>query len=352
MGAMRVRRSLLGWAVLVVALVGCGTEPAASTRSPDPESASVLGLSEAEAATLLSLEQVDGHPLYTMHHYAPEPIVAHDSDRDLAAAAGSVPWACSLFAALAEPEARLFGRNFDWEFSPALLLFNHPPDGYASVSMVDIAYLGYRDEASANLTDRPLGELVPLLDSPQLPFDGLNEAGLAIGMAAVPSGYAQIDPARPTVDSVGIIRLVLDQAGTVAEAVELMRSTNVDFEGQESLHYLLADATGDAALVEYVAGEFRVLRSDVPWHQATNFVVSDVEAPGGRCARYDTITERLVAGGGVLDFGEALQLLQDVAQPHTQWSLVYGISTGEILVAMGRNSERVHTFSLDRSPAD
>lgn len=36
---------------------------------PD-EDFSHLGLSAAEAATLLSLEQIDDYPIYTMHHYA------------------------------------------------------------------------------------------------------------------------------------------------------------------------------------------------------------------------------------------------------------------------------------------
>jgi hypothetical protein len=37
----------------------------------------------------------------------------------------------------------LFGRNFDYYYSPALLLFTRPPAGYASVSMVDLAVVGF-----------------------------------------------------------------------------------------------------------------------------------------------------------------------------------------------------------------
>ena len=57
-------------------------------------------------------------------------------------AASPRAWACSLFAALGDVDNMLYGRNFDWDYSPAVLLFTDPPDGYASVSMVDIAYLG------------------------------------------------------------------------------------------------------------------------------------------------------------------------------------------------------------------
>ena len=46
----------------------------------------------------------------------------------------------------------VYGRNFDWQYSPALLLFTNPPDGYASVSMVDIEYLVGAENTEGLLT--------------------------------------------------------------------------------------------------------------------------------------------------------------------------------------------------------
>ena len=348
---MGISARLLGCVVLVVALVGCGSEPDSGTRLPDETAVSDLGLSEAQAATLSSLEHVDDYPLYTMHHYAPEELIAQASERRPALASvapiDGEPWACSLFAALANAESGVFGRNFDWDFSPALLLFNHPPDGHASAAMVDIAYLGFPGGDSENLTQKPLADLLGLLDANAIPFDGMNDAGLVIAMAAVPEAYVPPDPGKETVDSLGIIRLALDRAATVEEAVDLMHTYNTSFEGQTPLHYLLADATGDAALVEYFAGELRVLRTPNDWHHATNFLLSEFESPDGRCARYDTITEELESSGGDLDADAALSVLERVAQPHTQWSLVYGITSGDIHVVMGRAYGQVHTFSLE-----
>ena len=181
----------------------------------------------------------------------------------------------------------------------------------------------------------------------ELPWSGMNEAGLVIGMAAVPEAYVPADPDKETVDSLGIIRLALDEAATVDEAIDLMRNHNTTFEGQTPLNYLLADATGDAALVEYYAGEIRVLRTPNDWHHATNFLLSEFESPDGRCARYDTIAEELESTGGGLDADAALSLLERVAQPHTQWSVVYGITSRDIHVAMGQAYDQVHTFSLE-----
>ena len=74
------------------------------------------------------------------------------------------PWACSLFAALGSADASLYGRNFDWDHSPALMLFADPPGGFASVSMVDIAYLVSEDKLD-HLTELPLAERTELLDT-------------------------------------------------------------------------------------------------------------------------------------------------------------------------------------------
>jgi hypothetical protein len=90
-----------------------------------------------------------------------------------------------------------------------------------------------------------------------------------------------------------------------------------------------------------------VIRTENPWHHATNFLLSEVESPTGQCWRYDTITEELESNAGTLGFDAALSLLARVAQPHTQWSVVYNLTSGELRVAMGQVSERVHMYSLE-----
>ncbi len=265
-------------------------------------------------------------------------------------------WACSLFAALGDSDNRLYGRNFDWRYSPALLLFTDRPaaGGYASVSMVDIAYFGF-DDGAVDLTALPLAERRALLEAPAWPFDGMNEAGVAVGMAAVPKADERNDPGKPAIGSLGVIREVLDRAGSVDEAVAILSSYNIDWEGGPPLHYLVADRTGRAALVEFHGGRIVVLPNAGPWHTATNFTVSAVAGDAaadavGQCHRYDTLVERLTAASGQLTPTDALDLLQAVAQTEsaTQWSVVYGMSTGHVEVVMGREYGRVHTFRLAR----
>ncbi len=347
------------------------SETSPQTASPLPTPGLPSGkraLSDDEIATLSSLEQLDDFPLYSMRYVGTYPSstpAAAQGPRpaesaNLAALNACRPtWGCSLFAALGEPGSRLYGRNFDWRFSPAVLLFTDPPDGYASVSMVDIEYLGFGGDQAAGLLDLPLNERRALLEAPAWPFDGMNERGLAIGMAAVPPGEMRPDPGKKTIDQLGVMREILDHAGTVDEAVDILGSYNIDM-GSVPLHYLIASAAGDSALVEFYQGKMVIFRSEDPWQLATNFLVASTAGrTQGQCPRYDRISQRLQELGGQLTIQEALNLLAGVsqgepqgepqAQSTTQWSLVYDMTGSDVNIVMGRKyTGGVHTLHLGR----
>ncbi len=328
----------------IFCLLAIGLLSACSLSQVTPSATLPAGFTENQAKTLASLKQVDDHPLYTMQYYG-----EYDSPQtSLLPAprkAGSSPgWACSLFTVLLDQDHLLYGRNFDWEFSPALLLFTDPPDGYASVAMVDFAYLGFSGQTVPDLTKLPLQELKGLLNAPQLPFDGMNEHGLAIGMAAVDPGNMQPDPSKKTIGSLGIMREILDHARDVTEALDIIKKYNINFVGGPPVHYLIADANKQAVLVEFYQGEMRVFENEGPWHSATNFLRASVQDPKGNCWRYDKINARLSEKQGMLNSSAAMQLLSEVAQDSTQWSVVYQMGRGEVSVAMDKDYANVKTF--------
>jgi Acyl-coenzyme A:6-aminopenicillanic acid acyl-transferase len=354
---LRLRLATL-WIVWILLLAGCqpapgqpgpaATAPAAAPfASPTPRPD---GLTPEEAATLASLTKVDAYPLYSMTYqssYRPAatqwPGAAVPAMKE---GVRSPAWACSLFAALGDAKNRLYGRNFDWRFSPALLLYLDPPDGYASVSLVDMEYFGFGD-GSQDLTTLPLARRRALLGAPSMPFDGMNEAGLAVGMAAVPEADERHDPDKPSIGSLAVIREILDHAGRMDDAVAILSRYNIDWEGGPPLHYLVADRFGGAALVEYNGGRMEIIANHGPWNAATNFTVSDHrEDPAGQCERYDALVERLVRDAGTLTPADAMNLLSAVSQPETQWSAVYNLSVGHVNIVMGRQYRRVHGFSL------
>ena len=344
----KLLQKIISLALILGLLVGCSIPavtptpiPTTPTTVPTPTSRAD-GLSHEEVATLSSLEQVDDYPLYTMHYYG-----AYDQRASSAETAASPTWACSLFAALGDADHKLYGRNFDWEYSPAVLLFTDPPDGYASVSMVDIAYFGFEGAKAGTLPDLPLVERRALLYTPFWPFDGMNEHGLAVGMAAVPPGIMRPDPNKETIGSLMVIRKMLDHASNVDEAVAILQSYNIDFEGGPPIHYLIADSSGRSVLVEFYQGEMVVMPNETSWHLATNFLhASAGESAEGKCWRYDKISQRLTQAEGQLTAQDAMHLLAEVAQGSTQWSVVYGMSTGDVNVTMGRQYDTLHTFPL------
>lgn len=304
--------------------------------------------------TLASLKKLDDFPLYTMRFHGnyeipeyaaggrPSQKTKNGNPQDL-----SSSWACTCFSARDELGHRLLGRNFDWQNHPALLLFTDPPGRYASVSMVDISYLGY--SKSENPEKNPGG----LFDAPLIPFDGMNEEGLAVGMMALPAASPTDDPQKQTVGSLMIIRLMLDYAKDVEEALAVIGNFNIDFVGGPPLHYLVTDRSGRSVVVEFIDRKVSVLPNARNWQVATNFVLTGLSAEKARasCWRYNRVWGRLDQAAP-FSAANALSLLKDVSQPNTIWSAVYNMSSLDVRIVMGKKYDRVHAFNLRTTVSD
>lgn len=294
-----------------------------------------------EPSALDSLRQLDDHPLWTMEYRD-----GYNRLTSLVQPPTPTPFSCSLFVANGDSANPVFARNFDWDHNPALLLFTYPPDAYASVSMVDISYLGVRSAEELGTADGRRR----LMDAPLLPFDGMNEKGLTIGLAAVPEARPEYRADRPTVGGVRIIRLVLDLASTVDEAVAVVNRHNIDFAGGPPLHYLVADASGRSAVLEFVDGKLVAQPTEGAWQAAVNFTLTGSDAAARRTdSRYRTASEALDNAAGALPWRQAMDLLGRVAQGHTQWSVVYGLKTGEVHLSTDRRFGTVHELRLPMS---
>lgn len=357
-----VVKQILFLVFIFVLLTGCAESNGIAHPSPIstnhpiekfyfPTSTSSPGeLTGDEVYSLQTLKQVDDYPLYTMEYkgtYLTGGVldIFEYSQTNILVEAG---WGCSLFAALADSQNGLYGRNFDWFYSPVLLLYTDPPDGYASVSLVDMAYLDLPMNDIAELTNLPIEQIRGLLAAPNIPFDGMNEHGLVVGMAAVPSGNVQPDPKKENRESLEIIREILDHARNIDEALALFERFNVLME-EVPIHYLIASADGQSALVEYFQGQMIVTRPLGSYQVATNFLVAEAGAdPSGNCWRFDRIEETLKANDGVLTIDSALALLSQVAQPNTQWSAIYSLHNLEVHLVLGKDFQSVHHFDLKK----
>ena len=294
--------------------------------------------------TLATLEKVDDYPLYVMHYkgtylfdFFAEDGLDEPLYRKIYEAVN--PDACTSFAALSPGNDAVFGRNLDWTHRSSMLLFTDPPGGYASASMVDLYYLGVEGMQSI-----PWSKRFALLAAPHAAIDGMNEYGVAIAQNAVPRRNTPKDPNKPTLLNSQIIRLVLDHAKDVNEALTLIRQYNVEFAGPPA-HFHIADASGASAVVEYVDGGIAIVHDDQPWQVSTNHLLSEEIKPD--CWRYTTASQALEAAQGSLSQEQAMDVLKAVKQNHTVWSVVYGLSTGQIRLAMGQDYENVHAFQIE-----
>lgn len=89
--------------------------------------------------------------------------------------------------------------------------------------------------------------------------DGLNAAGLAgHGLYLAATDFGTRDPAKPGVQAGLWLQYLLDQAGTVDEALALMEGIDVlmvHAHGHDAnLHLALEDAGGDSAIIEFAQG--------------------------------------------------------------------------------------------------
>ena len=76
--------------------------------------------------------------------------------------------------------------------------------------MVDITYLGF--SGKENLLELSLEERADLIEAVEYPFDGMNKYGVAVGMAALKSDGQSIDRSKPSINSLMVIREILDHS--------------------------------------------------------------------------------------------------------------------------------------------
>jgi len=305
---------------------------------------------QSDSMTLASLEKVDGYPMYVMAYYGDygfsdylETGISRAASLDASYRHSNNGLMCTCFAAIAVKDSCIFGRSFGWSNpSPLLFLFTHPPDGYASVSMVYLGNFGYNEN---NLPDSK-DNRENLLGAPYVPYDGLNEMGVAIGMMAVPEAKAPFDPAKVTIGEIQLIRLVLDYAKDLNEAIALIQDYNIEMQ-TPPIHFLIADASGHSAVVEFVGGKMVVIRNNEPWQVSTNFIIQGTRAPEFvSCVRYNRAYQSLKNKGGKISKEYAMGVLNQVQQDITRWSTVYCMNTGEISIAVGNKYDVVRKFNL------
>ena len=160
---------------------------------------------------------------------------------------------CSSFTAQTEDGDALFARNYDFDKTNTCIVFTEANEGrHASVSTVDLQFLGIDSDTGLN----GLMDKVTCLVSTYAPLDGVNDAGVACGIYMTYQGADTVatdqNTDKPDFTSTTLLRLILDYADDLDEAVEIASAYDLHDSANTSYHYMVADASGRSAILEWV----------------------------------------------------------------------------------------------------
>lgn len=242
------------------------------------------------------------------------------------------PFGCSTFSVMNENGEFLFGRNFDWYHCDALIVVSYPEDAFASISTVNTNFITQGTGMGAALSGN---DSILTAAALYAPLDGMNEQGLCVSVNMIEdSDTIEQNTEKPDITTTTAVRLILNNAADVDEAVKLLEAYDLHASFGYMVHFALSDAKGNHVAVEYVDNEMVVTQTPV----VTNFYLAEGEKHGMGTSQSHERYELLM---GILEGQETLSeedvkdALERVSKHHyndgetTEWSIIYYQSTKE-----------------------
>ena len=251
-------------------------------------------------------------------------------------------FACSAFLTDTPDGKKLVGRNFDYDDTETLSVYTHPRGGYASYSTVDLDVMAVGKPNDVDVMSL-YGKLATLA-APYLCVDGMNEKGLSVSLLDLDYQKTHESSGRPALLIPIAVRMLLDRAADVDEAIEMLGQYDIHTVDRCTQHIFLADKSGRAVVIEWHNDEMKVVESSV----CTNFRMSAKALNGdfsGQCYRFDTITECLEESPQN-DADAAMDILKEARVSWTQWSCVYHLDDFSVDYVIDNEYEQPYHFEI------
>jgi hypothetical protein len=253
---------------------------------------------------------------------------------------------CSTLSIPGPDGTQLFGRNFDWGACSTLIVQTHPRGGYASISTVNMDFLNLGLNLSEDASVRLMSAAAPYA-----PMDGMNEKGLCVAVLMIEDcpGFDQ-NTGKTDLTTTSAVRLLLDRAATVDEALALLEQYDLHASAGMMVHFAIADTSGRSVAVEYVNNEMIVVETPI----VTNFYLTPGEKYGigteESHRRYEILTEALADHPSMT--AEKVRDAMDSVSKHnfdsvfasTEWSIVFDQTSGEARYYHRENFENAYVF--------
>ncbi|MDO4555294.1 MAG: C45 family peptidase [Lachnospiraceae bacterium] len=259
---------------------------------------------------------------------------------------------CSTISAQSPTGNQLCGRNYDWEPCNAMIVHTVPKEGYESYSTVCLDFLGFGEDWKPEGLMNQYMSLAAIY----VPLDGMNEMGLCVADLVAGNEietHQQTEKADLTTTTA--IRLLLDCAGNVEEAVDLLSQYDMNSDIGTAHHLSISDADGNSVVVEYVDEKMKVTETSVVTnHYLTEGKYYDVGSEQSH-ERYDLLTQNLRKSDGIMSLYEIKKNLSGVAQSNfsgneeiTVWSIVYDKTNLTIDYYFTEDYGRTDSFEIKR----
>lgn len=261
---------------------------------------------------------------------------------------GGNPFGCSTISVSSPEGDSLFGRNFDWNTCNALIVSSKPDEGYASVATVNMDFV-----QSEGLDVSSLPDNIQAVIGLYAPLDGMNDQGFAVSVNMIEdSDTIEQDTEKPDITTTTAIRLLLDQAANVEEALALLEQYDFHASMGMMIHLALSDAAGNSVVVEYVDNQMIVTETPV----VTNFYLAEGEKYGIGSSqshtRYDILSEALAAQETMSE-EDVKDALDSVSKDNfgefesTEWSIVMNQTTKRLTYYHRENYDQGYTIAVE-----
>lgn len=249
----------------------------------------------------------------------------------------SIDGGCSVFV-----KDNIFARNFDWMDAPIMITKTYPEDGYASIATCNLSFLGFGE--NFNPTDSFMTSLLSLA-SIYVPLDGLNEKGLCVSDLVIDTPLLiNQDKGKTDLTITTLIRLLLDRASNVDEALMLIDNYDIHSSAGMMHHLAISDASGKSVVVEFYEDEVYVTESNI----VTNFYISNA------CPLYLTGSEQSKERYEILKANtKPFDAIKAVSQGNmnsdyniTLWSVLFDKENKKASYFFREDFNKEYTFSL------
>jgi len=236
----------------------------------------------------------------------------------------------------------VFGRNYDWVTGNGMVCTNQRGLSKTSFKTKNGETITWVSQYGS-ITFNQYGK--------EFPTGGMNEKGLVVELMWLDGTVYPKADSRPAIGVLQWVQYQLDNCSTIDELIANDKKVRIA-DAATPLHYLVADAKGNVATIEFLEGKMLVHKGgDLPFPVLTNDTYASsieqtktaITSAGGssqtftnnsidRFARACTMVNRFRQNDistPVVDY--SFSILDEVAQgSHTKWSIVYDITNKKI----------------------